>query len=1098
MTIKTLLVDDERSLLDQAEIFLKRIAEKMEVQTVSSAERALEMIDEEDFDVIVSDYQMPDTDGLEFLEELREERDRDIPFIMFTGKGREEVAMKALNLGADRYIQKGGDPKSQYEVLVDAIDQQIKHHTAEEVLKLTKYSVDNASRGIFWITAEGKFTYVNETAAERLGYSKEELEGMRIWDIDPNHGKDIRGKQWERLKDEGILIFESEHETKEGEIYPVEITSHYLEFSGKEYEFAFVEDMSRRKKKQRRFEKKKNRLNQIVEGSSVPMFVIDEDHEVTHWNKACENLTGLEKDDIVGSKELWKAFYEEKRPLLADLVLDDASEKEIEKWYGDKFSRSSILDEAYEGEDFFPEMGEEGKWAFFTAAPLTDSDGERTGAIETLQDITEREKQQQELKQKEKILDYTPTYINVIDNEGNIKYHSYPSDEITGLDPSKFMGSEAIEFAHPDDREKILEMFSKVLENPGEEYSTELRGKTEEGWIWLEVRAVNHLDDPEINGIIVSAQDISERKEIERELKESEQKFRTVIENSADAIFLTDQEGNYTYANEAASDLLDYSREEITDMNIADLAPEKKLKEYQKTFQKIVEEEKIHIEMTLVGKDGKAIPVDLNAVLLPNGRIYGSCRDISDRKEAKEELKKKEEKYRNIFEQFQDLYYKADLEGNIKELSPSVKTLSGYSRDELIGEHVSKVYSDPEERAEMLNELLENGEVMGHEIKLEKKSGEKVIASVNSHLIKDEDGEIIGVEGTIRDITEKKKAEEAVKKEKRRYETLFQENPESVVEVKEDHKIVRVNEQFQKVFGYKEEEVLGEKLDELVVPEDKMEEAKRLNNKSKREGYFEHETVRLTKKRDEIDVSITARPIEYEGKTHHLAVYRDITGRKEAKEREDFLHSLLRHDIKNKAQAVQGFLQLLDEEDLSDDSKELVEETLKANKESVNLIQKVRLLLSAQEEEKKPVDIASTIKDAVRSNEGLAKREGIDLSMECPSSECKVEGGSLLDEVFYNIIGNSIHHSGGSKISISGEVKENEVVCSIEDDGKGIPNDKRETIFEKGYTTDEDRGTGLGLFLVKNLLKSYGGRIEVSDSDMGGSRFTVHLKKVRS
>ncbi|MEF8832279.1 MAG: PAS domain-containing sensor histidine kinase [Candidatus Thermoplasmatota archaeon] len=459
-------------------------------------------------------------------------------------------------------------------------------------------------------------------------------------------------------------------------------------------------------------------------------------------------------------------------------------------------------------------------------------------------------------------------------------------------------------------------------------------------------------------------------------------------------------------------------------------------------------------------------------------------------------MKKQEEKYRSIFEQFQDLYYKADLEGNIQELSPSVKPLSGYTRDELIGEPVSKVYSDPEDRAEMLDELVENGEVKGYEIKLEKKSGEKTVVSVNSHLIKDEDGEIKGIEGTIRDITEKKEAEEALEEEKKRYETLFEENPESVVEVNEDYRIEKVNERFEKLFGYEEEEIIGKKLDDLLVSEDKMEEAKKLNKKSKREGYFDYETVRLTRDGDEVNVSITGRPIEYDGKIRHLAVYRDITERKEAEEREKFLHSLLRHDIKNKSQAVQGFLQLLEEKKLSEDSRELVEEAIKANKESVNLIQKVRLLLSAQEEEKKPVNIASTIQDAVRANQGLAKKEGIDLSVECPSSECKVEGGSLLDEVFYNIIENSINHSEGSKIKISGEVTDEEVICSIEDDGIGIPEDKKETIFEKGYTTDEDRGTGLGLFLVKNLLKSYGGSVEVNDSDMGGTRFDVRLKKI--
>ncbi|MEF8874224.1 MAG: PAS domain S-box protein, partial [Candidatus Thermoplasmatota archaeon] len=551
-----LLVDDEKAFLDQAKIFLKKIDEELNIDTVTSPEKAFKKFEENDYELVVSDYQMPGTDGLEFLEELREERESEIPFIMFTGKGREEVAMEALNLGADRYLQKGGEPKNQYEVLAHAIEQEAEHRSTEKLLRLAKYSIEKANRGIFWITEEGKFTYVNETAAERLGYSKEELEGMHIWDIDPNHGEDIRGERWEKLKDEEVLTFETEHETKEGEIYPVEVTSHYLEFGGKEYEFAFVEDISERKEKESKLQETKDWLSQVVDGSSVPMFVIDDDHKVTHWNKACENLTGISKEEVVGTSDSWKAFYDEKRPLLADLILDDVSEEEIEEWYGDKFSQLSILDDAYEAEDFFPKMGEEGKWAFFTAAPLTDSDGKRVGAIETLHNITEREEQRQELKRKEKYLDHTPTYINVIDEEGNIKYHSYPSNEITGLDPSEFMGGEAIEFVHPEDREKTLEMFSKVMEDPGEEQTIELRGEAEDGWIWLEVRAVNYLDDPEINGIIVTAQDISGRKEMEKELKESEERFRSLFESSRDAVMtLKPPEWDFTSANPAAVEI---------------------------------------------------------------------------------------------------------------------------------------------------------------------------------------------------------------------------------------------------------------------------------------------------------------------------------------------------------------------------------------------------------------------------------------------------------------------------------------------------------------------------------------------------------------
>lgn len=123
------MVDDEPAFLEQAKIYLKNIDNSLDISVVTSADEALEKLEgESDYEAIVSDYQMPNIDGLDFLNKVREGRNSEIPFIMFTGKGREEVAMKALNLGADRYLQKGGDPNSQYGVLAQAIEQEVTHY----------------------------------------------------------------------------------------------------------------------------------------------------------------------------------------------------------------------------------------------------------------------------------------------------------------------------------------------------------------------------------------------------------------------------------------------------------------------------------------------------------------------------------------------------------------------------------------------------------------------------------------------------------------------------------------------------------------------------------------------------------------------------------------------------------------------------------------------------------------------------------------------------------------------------------------------------------------------------------------------------------
>ncbi|MGB4063925.1 MAG: bacteriohemerythrin [Azonexus sp.] len=140
-------------------------------------------------------------------------------------------------------------------------------------------------------------------------------------------------------------------------------------------------------------------LAQIIDGDPVPTFVIDANHQITHWNQACAMISGLSAGKMVGTTEQWKAFYPESRPVMADLIVDGSLEEQFDTYYHGHFRRSANIGGAFEGEAFFPHMGEQGRWLFFTAAPLCDADGQRIGAIETLQDVTERHRAEDDLRQ---------------------------------------------------------------------------------------------------------------------------------------------------------------------------------------------------------------------------------------------------------------------------------------------------------------------------------------------------------------------------------------------------------------------------------------------------------------------------------------------------------------------------------------------------------------------------------------------------------------------------------------------------------------------------------------------------------------------------
>ena len=139
-------------------------------------------------------------------------------------------------------------------------------------------------------------------------------------------------------------------------------------------------------------------LVKIIDGCSIPLFVIDKRHKVTHWNTAIEVLTGIKKQDVIGTDDQWQAFYTEKRPVMADLIVGEAPENEIQVYYPAGYNKSQLIDGAYEAERWASPRGKDRQCHHITASPIRNKRGKITGAIETLEIITERKKAEENLR----------------------------------------------------------------------------------------------------------------------------------------------------------------------------------------------------------------------------------------------------------------------------------------------------------------------------------------------------------------------------------------------------------------------------------------------------------------------------------------------------------------------------------------------------------------------------------------------------------------------------------------------------------------------------------------------------------------------------
>ena len=152
-----------------------------------------------------------------------------------------------------------------------------------------------------------------------------------------------------------------------------------------------IRDITERKQAQDALAESDARLNSIIQGSPMLQFVIDKDHRVISWNRAMEELSGVKAAEVMGKRTPWMIFYDTERPVLADLLVDQNVDL-LDGWYPGKISKSRLVEGAYEATDFFPKLGTHGKWLFFTAAPIRNARGGIIGAVETLEDVTERKK----------------------------------------------------------------------------------------------------------------------------------------------------------------------------------------------------------------------------------------------------------------------------------------------------------------------------------------------------------------------------------------------------------------------------------------------------------------------------------------------------------------------------------------------------------------------------------------------------------------------------------------------------------------------------------------------------------------------------------
>jgi PAS domain S-box-containing protein len=450
-------------------------------------------------------------------------------------------------------------------------------------------------------------------------------------------------------------------------------------------------------------------------------------------------------------------------------------------------------------------------------------------------------------------------------------------------------------YVNPEDRE----IFKRILLREGvvEKFETRLRKKSGE-IIWVSINA-HALKDTQgnISSYEGTIEDITERKRAEKALRENEERLRTIVEASLDAIIAVNAEGQLVLFNGAAQELFQYSKEEALNQPANILLREEIGKIHQERLERFLNTgvgQCGHIgrrmEKLFRRKDGSLFEAEAS---MSGGRLDGLrlvvlvIHDITSRKQTEKALQESEQKYRSIFENTVEGIFQSTPEGIYITVNPAHARMYGYDSPEKMIKRITNIteqgYVNPEDRISFKKILEEQGVIEGFETQHYKKDGSIVWASINARAVKDEAGKVLYYEGTVEDITERKQAEEALRESEENFRRSLDDSPLGVRIVTIEGETVYANRAMLNIYGYDSiEELRTTPLKERYTPESYAEF--QIRKEKRRQGEydpFEYE-VSIVRKNGEVrHLQVFRKEILWNGERQFQTVYQDITERKQ-------------------------------------------------------------------------------------------------------------------------------------------------------------------------------------------------------------------------
>jgi PAS domain S-box-containing protein len=883
---------------------------------------------------------------------------------------------------------------------------------------------ENAMEGIHQTTPEGKYLQVNPAFARMFGYSSPHEMIDSVTDIGQQTYVNLQDREYliERLqKEDKIEGFEVERLRKDGSKFWILMNIHsvrddvgnILHFEGTNI------DITERKLTEDSLRQSEEKYRILAENASDVIWSLNMDRQFTYISPSVDTRLGwtteewksLRLEDVLtpGSFEQMKKAYED--------------EIYLEQIPGSEPSRTRTL--------AIEEYRKDGSivWAEVTISPLRDAKGGLLGIIGVSRDISERRRAQEALKHSEirfrTLFEKSPYGISIA-RDGVTLYTNDACLKMFGYTHLlEFAGTSQLQRVAPESRADIMVRFARRIRGeavPDTFVLTALRKDGSTFPLFGQTISIQLDDGP---AIVSFFEDLTERKQAEEALLEREKRYRQLIDQAADGIFVSTNDGNYHLINKKFCEMLGYTEDELLKLNVLDTYPDE-LKEIGcQRIKSVRSGESLRFERPMKRKDGTVFQVELSVARLDEQRQQGIIHDITERKQAEDALRQSEEKYRNIFENASEGIFQTAPDGQLLSANPALARMSGYGSAQEMIDSIAELglhlYVNPDDPKHMVRMLEQWDKLNGFEVEMYRKDGSKFWVSMNIHTVRDAEGNIRYFEGTNVDITARKQAEQelrrnheelsatyqqlvaydeeirqnyeeltksqqALRQSEEKYRQIFENAIEGIYQTTSEGKFLRVNPAFARMFGYTSPQEIIDSITDIgqqifVNPSDRRYMVERLRKEGKIEGF---EVERYRKDGSKFWISMNIHTVrDGEGNIlHYEGTNIDITERKRAEQEHRKLEEQLRqaqkmeaigtlaggiaHDFNNILSAVIGYTELAKIEEQREYRDDCLDQVLKASERAKDLVTQILTFSRKREMEKQPVQINPVIKEGIK------------------------------------------------------------------------------------------------------------------------------------